>query len=137
MEDNHTSNNTIYTAYSNGVIIDMHAWYEQFTKTLILAIQPGIGLAITLTNVALLIFYKRKSTKMDITFLFLANLTGSDILFGVSFLVRFLLILVDSQYMEACRTIFVFGVVQCTLMSGWCIFLLSFQVLLVHFLQLY
>ncbi len=101
---------------------------EEISKTLVTMGQAGIGVVIVLTNIALLIFYKQKSKKTDITFLILANLTTSDIIFGMAFIIRVALILAEPPYLtEACHIILSVGMMS-TVTSGWCIFLLSCQV---------
>ncbi len=78
---------------------------------------------------ALLLFYKHKAQKKEITLLFLASLTSSDITLGIFVIIRVILVVTEPPYLtEACRIIFVFGGVICILMSAWCIFLLSWQV---------
>ncbi len=101
---------------------------EEISKTLVITGHAGIGVAIILTNIALLIFYKQKSKKTDITFLILANLTTSDIIFGMAFLIRLALVLAEPPYVaEACDIILSVAMMS-TVISGWCILLLSCQV---------
>ncbi len=102
--------------------------FEQITTFVELGVHPALGLAIVLTNIALLILYKHKSQTKEITLVFLSNLTISDIIFGIMLLVRFTVVLTGLEYqIEACRLILSFGAMSVT-MSGWCIFLLSCQV---------
>ncbi len=124
MEGEQVFNNTVlYPVNSNK---SRHT--DMYEKTLVLMGHAGIGVAIVLTNIALLIFYKQKSKKTDITFLILANLTTSDIIFGMAFLIRLALVLAVPAYLaEACRIILSVGC-MCIIISGWCIFLLSCQV---------
>ncbi len=105
---------------------------QQITASLALkmAIQPVIGLVIILLNIGLIIFHKRKAGCNKATFTILSHLTISDIIFGSMFVLRFILILVAPKYLtEMCRFIFGINGVVSTTMSGWCILLLSCQVL--------
>ena len=103
--------------------------HDIIEQIMLYAVQPSIGLAIILTNIVLLIFYKHKSQKKEITLLFLANLAGSDISVGVIIIVnRILESLIEPEYqIELCR--YVIGVaLGSTIVSAWSIFLLSYQV---------
>ncbi len=119
-------NATMETLNNNDSDTDMH---EIIAKILVYAVQPSIGLAIILTNIALLIFYRHKAHSKDVTFLLLTNLTVSDILLGVVLLMKFIFVIAAPQYLtEACRVISgVGGPLSCT-MSVWCIFLIFYQV---------
>ncbi len=129
MEAENVFNNTVYPLNKNNS--DTGIPVNDKILNLATAGRAVIGMIIVLTNIALLIFYKHRSIKADIlvTLLFLANLTGSDILFGAILLIRSVWILATSRYhIEACRLIFGVGGVVSSLMSAWCIFLLSCQV---------
>ena len=123
MESDSEFNRTVNTPDSNNANRDI------IEQILLYAVQPSIGLAIILSNIVLLIFYKHKSQKKEITLLFLANLTGSDISLGVLIIVhRILESLIEPEYqIEVCR--YVSGVaLGSTIVSAWSIFLLSYQV---------
>ncbi len=136
MEAGHVFNYTMYPPNSTNTSTDIYEITKltsvSSTSSTVYTHTAGraiIGLSIILTNIALVIFYKYKSKKADITFLILGNLTGSDILLGVILLLRSLWILITSRYqIEACRLLFSVGGAVSSLMSAWCIFLLSYQV---------
>ena len=126
MEAEHVFNNTMCPTNSSNSSPEIYV--EKWTITL----RAVLGLAIVSTNIALVIFYKYKSKKADITLLILGNLTGSDILLGMMVLLRLALTSVASRYqIEACLLagqLTAAGCVLSSLMSAWCIFLLSCQV---------
>ena len=123
MEANSGFNKIVDTPVRNNTDPDMLDQIISYT------VQPSIGLAIILTNIALLLFYRHKSQKREITLLFLTSLTSSDVAMGTFVLIRFLLALTEPQYFtQACRIIIAFGGMVCPLVSAWCILLLSYQV---------
>ena len=129
MEAEQGFNYTMYLPKANNSNTDMH---EEKIK---ITLRSVLGLAIILTNIALLIFYRHKSKKADITLLILGNLTGSDIILGIMVLLRLALTSIGSRYqIEACilaSQLTMAGCALSSLMSAWCIFLLSCQVCIV------
>ncbi len=125
MEAEDGFNYTMNLPKANNSNTDIH---EEKIK---ITLRAVLGLSIILTNTALLVFYKYKSKKADITFLILGNLTGSDILLGTMVLLRLALTSIGSRYqIGACRLgqLTAAGCVLSSLMSAWCIFLISCQV---------
>ncbi len=91
--------------------------------------QPTIGLAVVTVNGALLYFYKHSVKASKITLLFLKNLTTSDIIFGLLFCFRFVMVIAAPQYVEeACRYGMAPGSVISVIVSAWSILLISIQV---------
>ncbi len=99
------------------------------TQILSIIVQPIIGAAIILINILLIIFFKQKSQRKEITFLFLTNLAISDMQFGAGLITRALFLVAIPQYFtDYCRFLFSFGAILPVMMSAYCIFLISLQV---------
>ncbi len=91
--------------------------------------QPIIGLAVVATNGGLLYFYKHSIKASKITLLFLTNLTTSDIIFGLTFCIRFVVLTAAPQYVtQACRFVAVPAAITSIIVSVWSILLISIQV---------
>ena len=108
---------------------DTYDFMEKLSEVAVNIVQPIIGLAVVATNIALFYFHKRRANSSKITLLFLSNLTFSDILFGLMFLICFTTVTVVQRFeTQVCR--FVVGpisVISVTV-SAWSILLISIQV---------
>ncbi len=92
-------------------------------------VQPLIGLAVVATNIALIYFYKHGEKASKITLLFLTSLTSSDVMFGMKFIIRFVVVSAAPDYIaEACRFVFAPGAVISVTVSAWSILLITIQV---------